>query len=140
MEFIKMKVMPMAATGGGMPPGTKYATALELTIDPSTFVITGQLVDQNGDPLGTAQTIDLPFESIIVNGSYDSATQSLILTLQNGNTITIPVSDLVSGLQETLVSGENIKSLTVNGIENSLLGSGTITLPITATEITLEES
>ena len=120
MEFIKMKVMPMAATGGGMPPGTKYATALELTIDPSTFVITGQLVDQNGDPLGTTQTIDLPFESVVVNGSYDSTTQSLILTLQNGNTITIPISDLVSGLQETLVSGENIK--TING--ESILGSG----------------
>jgi len=34
--------------------------------------------------------------------------------------------DLLSGKQNTLVSGTNIKSLTVDGVEKSLLGSGTI--------------
>lgn len=86
--------------GGGMPPGTKYATSLSLTIDPSTFVITGQLIDQNGDALGESQIIDLPLESVVVNASYDTVNKMLILTLQNGNTVEVPIDDIISGLQQ----------------------------------------
>ena len=73
-----------------------FAKSLVATID-SNYVMTFTLKDNNGSTLST-QTIDLPLESVVVGGSYDSTTKSLILTLQNGNTITIPVSDLVSGL------------------------------------------
>lgn len=40
--------------------------------------------------------VDLPLESVVVNGSYDSTNKKIILTLQNGNTIEFSVADLVS--------------------------------------------
>mgnify|MGYP007022355549 CR=1 FL=1 len=86
--------------GGGGPQGN-YAVNLNMSMD-SSYVISAQLVDQNGNALGNERTIDLPLESVVVNGSYDSQTESIILTLQNGNTITIPVSGLVSGLREVI--------------------------------------
>jgi len=74
-----------------------FGKTIELTVDPSTYVLTAKLKDANGNVLAT-QTVDLPLESVVVSGSYDSATQSIILVLQNGSTITIPVAGLISGL------------------------------------------
>ena len=48
--------------------------------------------------MGTAQTIDLPLESVVVSGSYDSATKKVVLTLKDGSTIDFSIADLVSGL------------------------------------------
>lgn len=76
---------------------TLYGNSLELNIDNSTFVITAQLKDQKGNNLGTAQTIDLPLESVVVNGVYDGI-GNIILTLKNGNQILISVGDLINGL------------------------------------------
>lgn len=78
---------------------TDYGASLEMTIDPDTYVITTVLKDQNGNTLGQTQTIDLPLESIVVSGRYDTATKTIILTLKGGSTISIPVGDLVSGLE-----------------------------------------
>lgn len=75
-----------------------YGASFELSIDPSTYVITAVLKDQDGTALST-QTIDLPLESLVVSGTYDSTTKTIILTLDNGDTITIPIGDLVSGLE-----------------------------------------
>lgn len=82
-----------------LPNTTKYTANLVMSLDSSTYVLTIQLKDQNGDNIGTARTVDLPLESLIVSGSYDSATKSLVILLDNGDTITIPVGDLVDGLQ-----------------------------------------
>jgi hypothetical protein len=40
--------------------------------------------------------IDLPLESVVVSGSYDSVTKKVILTLENGSTIEFSIADLVS--------------------------------------------
>lgn len=87
---------------------TDYAANASLSINTSTYVVTLQLKDRNGNNLGSAQTIDLPLESIIVSGTYDSTTKSIILTLDNGNVITIPVGDLVSGLQTEITSSNKL--------------------------------
>lgn len=76
-----------------------YGASIEMTIDPNTYVITTVLKDQNGNVLGQAQSIDLPLESVVVSGRYDTATKTIILTLEGGSTISIPVGDLVSGLE-----------------------------------------
>lgn len=76
-----------------------YGASIEMTIDPDTYVITTVLKDQNGNTLGQAQSIDLPLESVVVSGRYDTATKTIILTLEGGSTISIPVGDLVSGLE-----------------------------------------
>lgn len=87
-----------------MPISTKYGAALSLTINSTTYVVTAQLKDQDGNNLGTAQTIDLPLESVVVSGSYDSATKEVVLTLQDGSTIRFSVADLVSGLQTEITA------------------------------------
>lgn len=79
--------------------GADYGASLEMTINPDTYVITTILKDQNGNTLGQAQSIDLPLESVVVSGRYDTATKTIILNLKGGSTVSIPVGDLVSGLE-----------------------------------------
>ena len=81
-----------------LPDTTKYGAGITFTINPTTFVILAQLLDQDGNALGAAKTIDLPLESVVVSGSYDADTKKVVLTLQNGSTIEFSVADLVSGL------------------------------------------
>lgn len=101
---INITVPTTAADVSALPSSTKYAANLSLSINSSTYVVTAQLKDQDGNNLGSSQTIDLPLESVVVNGSYDDATKKIILTLQNGNTIEFSVADLVSGLQSEITS------------------------------------
>lgn len=125
--------------GGGLPADTKYAASISLTIDPSTFIITAQLKDQNGDNIGDSQTIDLPFESVVVGGSYDDSTKKVILTLQNGDTVEFSVADLVSGLQteitsdnkllSDLVDDTNQNNKFVTGVSGFVVGNNFFELP-----------
>ena len=93
-----------AAQVGALPNTTKYGAALSLTINSTNYVVTAQLKDQDGNNLGTAQTIDLPLESVVVSGAYDSATKEVVLTLQDGSKIRFSVADLVSGLQTEITA------------------------------------
>ena len=74
------------------------------TFDSSTF----QIKFFNGNGIQVGSTIDLPMESVVVNGEYDSTNKQIVLTLENGNTITISVSDLVSGLIPTSDIADNL--------------------------------
>lgn len=95
---------------GALPNSTKYGASISLSIDSSTYVVTAQLKDQDGNNLGNAQTIDLPLESVVVNGTYDNTTKKVILTLQNGSTIEFSVADLVSGLQTEITSNNKLSA------------------------------
>ena len=75
-----------------------------------TYVITATLKDQDGSTLGSSQTVDLPLESVVVSGSYDSANKKVILTLKDGSTIEFSVADLVSGLQAEITSSNKLSS------------------------------
>lgn len=97
-----------------LPDTTKYAASLSLTINSSTFVMTVQLKDQDNNDLGTAQTIDLPLESVVVGGSYDDATKKVVLTLQNGNIVEFSVADLVAGLQTELSASNKLNPAYIN--------------------------
>lgn len=77
-----------------MPVGS----SINVTVDPSTYVLTMTLYDQDTVPISTA-TVDLPLESMVVSGTYDSATDEIVLTLQSGQTIRFSVASLVSGLE-----------------------------------------
>lgn len=81
-----------------LPDTTNYGASIDLSIDSSTYVVTAQLKDQNGNDLGVAKTIDLPLESVVVSGKYDASTKKVILTLQNDTEVSFSVADLVSGL------------------------------------------
>lgn len=77
---------------------------LDVSINSSTYVMTFNL-KHNNDVLSTG-TIDLPLESVVVGGSYDSQNKKIVLTLENGNTVDIPVGDLINGLQ-TEITAQN---------------------------------
>lgn len=114
----KYRIIPIG--GGGMDPSTKYGANISMSID-QDYILSVQLLDQDGNALGNEQTVDLPLESVVVNGSYDSATQSLILTLDNGNTITIPISGLISGLQAEITAQNPLSAdLVANGTNNKV--------------------
>lgn len=104
-------------------------TSLEITEDSSLFKYTFTLKDSKGNTLST-KTIDLPLEELVVNGSYNNVTKSIVLTLKNGNSVDIPVGDLVEGLVNstdlqnalsTKVDKVSGKGLSTNDLTNELV-------------------
>lgn len=93
-----------------LPDTTKYGAGLSMSIDPSTYVLTLQLKDQDGNALGTAQTVDLPIESMILSVTYDDTNKRLVITLQNGEIVYVPLGDLVSGLQSEITSSNKLNA------------------------------
>lgn len=92
-------IIPTTASDvSALPNSTKYGASLSLSMNTSTYVVTVQLKDQDGNNLGTAQTIDLPLESVVVSGAYNNTTKKVVLTLKDGSTVDFSVADLVSGL------------------------------------------
>lgn len=116
---INIIVPTEASDVNALPDTTKYASGISLTIDSTTYVVTAQLKDQNGDNIGAVQTIDLPLESVVVSGAYDDATKKVILTLQNGSTIDFSVADLVAGLQSEITSANKLASDLVDDTNNT---------------------
>ncbi len=88
---------------------TETGSNFVLSIDPTTFVMTATLKDKNGRALST-QTVDLPLESVVVGGRYDSETREVVLTLENGSVVRFSVADLVSGLQSEITDNNKLSS------------------------------
>lgn len=103
-KTIDLTIPVTASDVSALSDSTKYGATFEASINSTTFVVTMTLKDQDGNTLGTAQTIDLPLESVVVSGSYDDTTKKVILTLQNGSTVEFSVADLVAGLQTEITS------------------------------------
>lgn len=76
---------------------TEVGTTISLTVNSSTFVMKLALKNSEGNILSEAE-VDLPIESMIVNAEYVEATKSLVLTLQSGSKVTVPLSALINGL------------------------------------------
>lgn len=98
----------IAVTNGVIDFVGQYGYSIEMSMDPDTYVISLALKDQYGNQLGSTQTVDLPLESVVVSGSYDSQTKTISLTLEDGSVISIPVGDLVSGLQTELSASNKL--------------------------------
>ncbi|MEE0887897.1 MAG: hypothetical protein U0L97_01635 [Candidatus Saccharimonadaceae bacterium] len=88
---------------------TNTGSLIDLEINQTTYVVTLSLKDQDGNVIST-DTIDLPLENVVVSGSYDSTNQKIVLTLQSGDTVDIPVGALVSGLQSEITSQNKLAS------------------------------
>ena len=126
-KSINITVPTTAADVNALADSTKYANDLSFTMNTTTFVITAVLKDQDGTALAT-QTIDLPMETVVVGGSYDKTAKKIVLSLQNGETVDVPVADLVSGLQNEITS--------TNKLSADLIADGTTNKVVTATEKT----
>jgi len=109
-KTINITVPTTAADVSALPASTKYGASITVSLNTTDYKMTTTLKDQDGNTLGTAQTIDLPLESVVVNGSYDSTNKKIVLTLQSGSTIDIPVGDLVAGLQSEITSTNKLAS------------------------------
>lgn len=93
-----------------LPDTTKYWASVDLSIDNSTYVITSQLKDQCWCNLGSACTIDLPLESVVVDWCYNCCTKEIELTLENSCKICFSVADLVSWLQTEITCSNKLSS------------------------------
>ena len=88
---------------------TSTGSLIDLEINSSTYVVTLKLKDVDGNVIST-DTIDLPLETVVVGGSYDSVNKKVVLTLENGNTVEFSVADLVAGLQSEITSSNKLAS------------------------------
>ena len=86
-----------------------YAHSIEIISDDQKYTYTFQLKDASGTVLNQ-KTIDLPIESVVVSGQYDSVNKKIVLTLENGSTIDIPVGALISGLQTEITPQNKLAS------------------------------
>ena len=73
----------------------KSGSKLNLVLNTQNYVMTLELLNAKDEIIST-QSIDFPLELTIVNGRYENG--NLILVLQNGNEITIPITSLINGL------------------------------------------
>lgn len=99
---------------------------LSLAIDNTNYQITLSGTKVDGTTFTVSNVIDLPLESVVVNGSYNDTTKKVVLTLQNGNTVDFSVADLVAGLQSEITSN--------NKLSADLIEDGTTNKVVTATE------
>lgn len=103
-KTVDITVPTQASDINALPNTTKYGANVDLSLNSTDYKLTITLKDQDGNTLGTAKTVDFPIENVVVSGSYDNTNKKIILTLQNGTTIDVPVGDLVSGLQSEITS------------------------------------
>ena len=109
-KTVNIPVPTTAADVGALPSSTKYGATFVASLNTTDYKLTLTLKDQDGNTLGTAQVIDFPIESVVVGGSYDSTNKKIVLTLQNGNTIDVPVGDLIAGLQSEITSTNKLSA------------------------------
>ena len=101
---------------------TETGNKISMSINPNTYVITLSLKDKNDNVLST-QSVDLPLETMIISASYSNGV--LTFTLKNGQTLEVPISDLISGLVSTDTFNQAVQGLSnrITTIENDYLKS-----------------
>jgi hypothetical protein len=118
-KTVNITVPTKASDINALPNSTKYASNLSASIDNSTFIMTLQLKDQDGNNLGSQQTIDLPLEQLIVSAdyyetyTYDDVTYNNIILMvlsTSDKPLIIPVADLVRGLQKEITVDNKLLS------------------------------
>jgi len=99
---------------------TETGNKISMSINPNTYVITLSLKDKNDNILST-QSVDLPLETMIVSASYSNGI--LTFTLKNGQTLQVPISDLIDGLVSTDTFNQAVQGLSnrITSIENDYL-------------------
>lgn len=73
------------------------ACAIDAEVDPTNYVVTIKLKNSLGQQLSQTQ-IDLPLESVVVDGRYDEESKKVVLTLESGDTVSFSIADLIDGL------------------------------------------
>ena len=80
---------------------TEAGNKIILHINSDDYKMYAELLNKNDETINVSNIIDLPIESMIVDGRYDNETKKLILVLNNGNEIEVPLGALINGLVST---------------------------------------
>jgi len=89
-------------------PLTKLGTSI--AYDGSTGVVT--LLDAAGTSLST---VNIPLDNFVKSGLYDDTAKAMVLTMQNGGTVSIPAVDLIKIYHASETDTVDISIQTVNG-------------------------
>ncbi|MBR3680624.1 MAG: hypothetical protein IKL79_01310 [Clostridia bacterium] len=106
-------------TADGTPRFAECAKAIDVSVNQETYVLTITLKGLTDGVMSTA-TVDLPIEQIVVSGTVSADGDELILTLKNGETITIPVSGIVLGLVEQTSAANQIYGTDASGNQTTM--------------------
>lgn len=96
------------------------------SLNTTDYKLTVSLVDAGGKVVSSS-VVDFPLESVVVDGEEEGGI--VTLTLQNGNTITFDISDLVDGLVSQTKHDEDIAALgaRIDALEESGVASADLT-------------
>lgn len=108
-KIVSLTIPTKASDINALPDTIKYGATIDLSLNETDYKLTLSLKDQGGTTLNS-KTVDFPIESVVVGGSYDNTNQKIVLTLQNGTTIDVPVGDLIAGLQTEITSTNKLDS------------------------------
>jgi hypothetical protein len=84
-------------TDDGTYKPERLAKTIRAVVNPNNFKINIAIDDVNGIGMSEAE-IDLPLESVVVGATVSDDGTTLILTLQNGNTVDVPLPDVFRGV------------------------------------------
>lgn len=80
---------------------TETGAKINLYINSSDYKMHAELLNKNNEVIHISNIIDLPLETMVVDGRYDNETKEVVLILDNGNEVRFSVADLVEGLVST---------------------------------------
>lgn len=88
-------------------------TSVALDYDATLYKFRVHIIDGNNSDF-FSDYVDLPIETVVVNGRFDEETKKLILTLTNGSTIDISVGQIIAGLASETYVGNAISTEVTN--------------------------
>ena len=111
---------PFDFGGGGGIDTTVYGTRVNASMNSinDDYVITISLINEDGNVLNS-QSIDLPIETLVKSGRYDSETKTIILILEDNTEIEIPIGDLISDLQTKITNSNKLNSDLVDDVNST---------------------
>ena len=72
-----------------------FGSSLGVSVD-SDYVLTVELINKDGEIL-SRKSVDLPIEKLFISAKYDSVSKAIVFTLESGDTLSVPVGDLIDG-------------------------------------------
>ena len=116
-EYLLLEIKDIIGQGGG---GTSNVQGIVLTMNSSTYVVTAYLVDGEGQRVGDAQTIDIPLELTIIDASYNNMTKTITFTLTSGAYLSVPIVDIIYGLQPLIDSTHKLSASLVDDTQGRM--------------------
>ena len=86
---------------------TKRATGISLYLDTTTYKMKIQLLDDKANILDESDEVDFPLEATFVAAKLNDDGTEIIFTLQNGSTVSVPVSEIAGKFNIVQETGDS---------------------------------